>query len=143
MSGNCILQRRPVNSDRALSLQAAYNGLTELEARGLRVNGGKCRIWGPGSNIAGDNGCSGISVQPWAPGGGLTVLGTPVDYPGSHALLGDAWRKAVGAIQEATNVVTSLLDPQCDHHVLRFCLYGCRVNHLLRSTNAYAVLPLV
>ncbi len=39
MSGNCILQRRPVNSDRALSLQAASSGLTELEARVLAARG--------------------------------------------------------------------------------------------------------
>ena len=39
MSGNCVLLRRPVISDRALSLQAASTDLTDLEARVLASRG--------------------------------------------------------------------------------------------------------
>lgn len=39
MSGNCELHRRSVDTDRALSLQAAMPGLTELESRVLAARG--------------------------------------------------------------------------------------------------------
>lgn len=39
MLGNCVLLRRPVDSDRALSVQASISGLTDLEARILAARG--------------------------------------------------------------------------------------------------------
>ena len=123
---------------------AAFTFLrTELGRRGLAINAAKCRLWGPGAPIAQASGCGDTPIVEWAPGGGLTVLGTPVDFPGSCAMLRQSWENAIESLQTATTVVTSQMDPQCAHHILRYCLDGCKVNHLLRASNAYDVLPLV
>ena len=40
-------------------------------------------------------------------------------------------------MEETAAVLTSLTDKQMAHHLLRYCLDACKVNHLLRVTNPY------
>ena len=94
---------------------------------------------GPRINSRSASRCCEVPTVNWTPGSGLTVLGTPIDYPGSTALLGDAWETACDSITEATALVTKELDPQSAHQVLRHCLDGCKVTHLPRSTDSYQV----
>ena len=126
------------------AIGATYQHLrAELAKRGLRINEGKCRVWGPGAALAQRSGCGAMPMPEWGPGGGLTVLGTPVEYPGTSAITRLAWERANEDLQESAAKVTKLMDPQCAHHILRSCLDGCKVNHLLRASNAYQVIPLV
>ena len=123
---------------------AAFACLGEAFKRvGPTVNSAKCRLWGPGALAASMNGCSSVPPTPWVAGSGVTVLGIPVDFPGCTSVLQEAWRKGCEDLRECTSVVTQHLDPQCAHHVLRYCLDGCKLNHLLRGADPYQVSPLV
>ena len=109
---------------------------THLAKLGLQVNTKKCSVWGPGAKQ-----CSGLldtKVIPWLPSTGITVLGTPIPYPGSLQYLEDFWDTRNELIRETLDKLTCLTDTQIAHHLLRKCLDGCKVNHLLRATDCYA-----
>ena len=108
----------------------------ELRKRGLQVNRGKCVLWGPAGSAVPF--CEGIQVTPWEPGSGITVLGTPVGFPGSTDHLDKEWATRLQSIEEAAGILTSLTDKQMAHHLLRHCLDACKVNHLLRATDPYS-----
>jgi hypothetical protein len=106
----------------------------ELGPRGLQTNLSKCQLWGPGvGRWAGPV----LGVVPWTAKEGVTILGVPINYPGSHAYADKYWEQVVEKLRRAVQRVTDLVDPQCAHHLLRKCLDGCKVTHLLRSTNTY------
>ena len=49
-----------------------------------------------------------------------------------------AWKAAAERLHAALERVTALTDAQTAHQLLRKCLDGCKVNHLLRSSDSYA-----
>jgi hypothetical protein len=65
------------------------------------------------------------------------VLGIPVDHPASSDTTKKAWADAAAKIEKASSTITSLTDAQVAHHLLRSCLDGCKVNHLLRASDSY------
>jgi hypothetical protein len=106
----------------------------ELEPRGLQINLSKCQLWGPGvGRWTGPD----LEVVPWSAKEGVTILGVPINYPGSQAYADKYWVQVVEKLRRAVQRVTDLVDPQCAHHLLRKCLDGCKVTHLLRSTDTY------
>jgi hypothetical protein len=109
----------------------------ETERTGIQLNLDKCVLWGPGSHTVPMH--NSLQVVPWEPGSGITVLGTPVDHPRSTSVTAAAWTEATTKLDRAADVVTQVADAQLGHHLIRSCLDGCRVNHLLRSSNSYAV----
>ena len=105
--------------------------MSALEVIGLRVNLGKCTLWGPGATSIADQ--VGIAETAWGPGSGLTVLGIPVDYPGSSKATEQAWEEKVLALEKASQLVVASQRAQIAHHLLRHCVDGCRLTHLLRG----------
>ena len=111
---------------------------SQLEARGLRVNLTKCEVWGPaGPQVTAL--FPDVHLVPWTPDSGITVLGIPVSYPGTHHEHIRHWSKATTSLLEATEKVTKVVDAQTAHHLLRHCLDACKVNHLLRASDCYVV----
>jgi hypothetical protein len=113
---------------------------------GLVLNPTKCRLWGPGVQDRTDPGphfpdempeahvARRIPVTPFSPGEGLTTLGVPADAPGGAAHSIKKWHTAVDQAMELLAALQRFLESQIRHTLLRFCLDGCRVMHLLRST---------
>ena len=59
-------------------LQAALNHLrTRFAKIGLRINLGKCELWGPGAGAV-HKWCPDIPVVPWESKSGVTIQGCPV-----------------------------------------------------------------
>ena len=100
---------------------------------GLSVNLAKCALWGPGSQQVPFS--AGVPIIPWAPNSGCTVLGVPIHYPGSTAHFEAFWAKTVSSLSETLDRVNALTDSQVGHHLIRACLDGCKVNHLLTATD--------
>jgi hypothetical protein len=107
----------------------------EGERTGVQLNLAKCVAWGPAA--ARIPGREHLQLVPWTEGSGITVLGCPVDFPTTTGHTAAAWAEATGRIEKATDLVTSVSDPQLAHHLLRSCLDGCKVNHLLRASDSY------
>ena len=57
-------------------------------------------------------------------------------YPGGEAFALDHWDKITSRLDSTIQTVTSIVDAQLAH-LLRHCLDGCKVNHLLRATVCY------
>jgi len=108
---------------------------TELTKRGLAINRGKCVLWGPAANAVPNT--QDISITPWEPGSGITLLGAPIAFPGTTDYSNQYWAERLQALEHATTTLTSLADKQMAHHLLRHCLDGCKVNHLLRVSDPY------
>lgn len=106
-----------------------------MRARGLKLNLQKCELWGPGVG-AWDG--QDVKIIPWSPPNGITVLGVPVNYPGTTAYAQRFWDDLLGRLREATERLTGQIDPQCGHQLLRKCLDACKVTHLLRAADCYA-----
>ena len=47
------------------------------------------------------------------------------------------WTTVNTKLETAVQLVTGLADAQLAHHLLRSCLDGCKVNHLLRASDCY------
>jgi hypothetical protein len=117
-------------------IQAALSYLETQSAQlGLALNRRKCVLWGPGASHVPDK--QTLTVRDWDKGEGITVLGLPVDPPGSHSALRDAWTQSAAALDKVLDLVTRLPDAQLGHHLLRACADGCRINHLLRGSDSY------
>ena len=136
------------------SVLAKLSDLKEaLQRVGLRLNLGKCRLWGPGFQVnqegapflppelAPNHPSRCIPIVPFGGPTGITALGVPVDAP--KGLRTDPlvapecaakWQKAV----DQTNLLLERLrlypESQVRLTLLRYCLDACRVIHLLRST---------
>ena len=120
----------------AMSVSMAFAVLQrELPAIGLTLNPNKCEIWGPGASYC--HTLQHLTVVPWQPDSGVTCLGVPINYPGSHARTTQAWDKATKVLEVTSKKVTDVTDAQTAHHLLRKCLDACKVNHLLRATDTY------
>ena len=75
----------------AQAVQTALSTLTtDLPGIGLHVNTRKCEVWGPAAHQLA-HACPDVTLVPWIPDGGITVLGIPVGYPGSQAYAKQAW----------------------------------------------------
>ena len=133
---------------------ARLQGLQQaLHKVGLHLNLAKCNLWGPGVQSAYESGphypegCTDehpgrqVPVIPFGGDRGITALGVPVDAPWQlphreetrpecHAVWGRTVEKAGMLLQR----LRGLPDGQIRHALLRYCLDGCRVVHLLRST---------
>ena len=105
----------------------------KLASLGLKVNTSKCEVWGPQGRVVAER-IPGLLLTPWAPESGTTVLGVPISFPGSKVHTEKHWQTRIQALESATDLVTKVTDAQLAHHLLRQCLDGCRVNHLLRAT---------
>jgi hypothetical protein len=124
-----------------------------LERVGLRLNLGKCRLWGPGfqsspegvpslpPGLAHDHPSRSIPIIPFGGSIGITALGVPVDAP--KGLRRDPsvapeceakWQKAVGQTDLLLERLRLYPESQVRLTLLRYCLDACRVVHLLRST---------
>ena len=114
---------------------------------GLWMNPQKCHLWGPGiqtdaaeapampPDMPAGHVARRIPVTPFVPGSGLTTLGVPADAPGGSSHSQGKW---CGVIDQATEMLTKLRtlpDTQLQHALLRYCLDGCKVMHLLRTTD--------
>jgi hypothetical protein len=63
----------------------------------------------------------------------------PGGLPRRNQGVAEAWEEANRKIEDTTTRISQLVDAQLSHHLLRACLDGCRVNHLLRATDTYSV----
>lgn len=109
----------------------------DLGAIGLHVNQRKCEVWGPAAHLF-LAAHEGVAHTPWEPATGITVLGIPVCYPESQAYSKALWARINERLEMTVQMVTSLVDAQLAHHLLRMCLDGCKVNHLLRACDCYS-----
>ncbi len=113
---------------------------------GLALNPTKCKAWGPGLQKANERGptypvdlpqdhigrC--IPVVPFSPGSGVTSLGVPIDAPGGNGHSKAVWDKVVGQTTLLLDRLRLFPTAWTRHVLLRYCLDGCKVMHLLRST---------
>jgi len=113
-----------------------------LKDVGLDVNINKCQLWGPGTRselqatlmgLAGNHPLHHIPAVPFEPTVGITVLGVPVDVPGSLVAGVKKWDTATQATLELLKKLRKLPDGQLRHCLLRHCLDACRVTHLMCS----------
>jgi hypothetical protein len=125
-----------------------------LELHGLALNLAKCKLWGPGilsasqtepqypPELPQDHPGREVPVVPFGGPHGITALGVPIDapkgFPGRDPIVAPECRLRWGQAVEQTNLLLGRLraypEGQVRHALLRYCLDGCRVVHLLRST---------
>ena len=113
---------------------------------GLRLNLGKCCLWGPGiqatgdpvprypDNLPPDHPGRTIPVLPFVPNSGITLLGVPIDFPGSSERTASHWASTVEKSTILLERLRLVPEGQIQHALLRYCLDACRVVHLQRST---------
>jgi hypothetical protein len=113
---------------------------------GLHLNLGKCQLWGPGIQGASDplprypdglpldHPARAIPVMPFVAQSGITLLGVPIDFPGSSHRTCTHWAVTVQKSKTLLDRLRMFPDSQIQHALLRYCLDACRVMHLLRST---------
>jgi len=77
-----------------------------------------------------------MPVTPFAPGHGITTLGIPADSCGGHQHTASKWKTACDATILLLDKLQQFPDVQIRHCLLRYCLDGCRVMHLLRGTDS-------
>jgi hypothetical protein len=124
------------------AISAAFQqARAELCRRGLHINAKKCELWGLGAGYCTNMGE--VRTVPWDSKTGITVLGVPINYPGSMAQSNSAWDQATSKLKITLENVTSVTDAQTAHHLLRKCLDACRVNHLMRASDTYQCAPLL
>ena len=109
---------------------------TDLERQGLHINPAKCELWGPGAAYC--TMLAEVRQVPWDANSGITILGVPINFPGSSTQTVAAWDRATDSLQATRERVTGLADAQTAHHLLRKCLDACKVNHLMRASDTYA-----
>jgi hypothetical protein len=119
-----------------------------LSTVGLCLNLRKCCLWGPGIQAKGDplpRYPSGlpldhpgrlVPVLPFVEHSGITLLGVPIDYPGSMQRTSSHWATTVDKTICLLDRLRLFPDGQVQHALLRYCLDACRVVHLQRSTVA-------
>ena len=119
-------------------LEQVGAALSRLErdaaALGLRLNRGKCVLWGPGASRVPAS--DGLLVRSWEQGEGITVLGLPVDRPGYSSETRRVWESARDSASRIQELIARLPDTQVGHHLLRVWAHGCRLNHLLRGSHS-------
>ena len=113
---------------------------------GLQLNAAKCKAWGPGLRRAGEPGPTypadlpldhvgrSIPVVPFDADSGITSLGVPIDAPGGCGYTAAVWDKVTGQTLQLLDRLRLFPTAWVRHVLLRFCLDGCKVMHLLRST---------
>ena len=121
------------------ALQQLFSGMARI---GLQLNLAKCVVWGPGlANMTPNT----MMLQqmkeiPWAPGTGVTVLGSPVTYPGDgEAFIRTFWQAKLQEMKTLLDRISVIGHSQFEHCLLRACADVCRVNHLLRSTSTLLI----
>ena len=128
-----------------------------LEPIGLKLNLGKCKLWGPGIQVVDNNNQAEprypeglarlhpgreVPVVPFGWGCGITALGVPIDAPkgapGRDPTVAPEclrrWEQAVEQICLILERLRAYPEGQVRKDLLRYCLDACRVVHLLRST---------
>jgi len=115
--------------------QAALHLGNRFANLGLLLNTAKCTLWGP---IASEVLLEGVPVVPWSLEHGITVLGCPVNHPGSSYHTKAAWQQATEKVGKICGKLSALGNPQIAHYLMQNCVDACRVTHLLRASDAYA-----
>ena len=116
---------------------------------GVKLNPGKCRLWGPGSaplegeDMDLDSLWNTIPRVPWSADSGLKVLGLPVCYPGTSKFAETTFSEVLRDLQEACEVLQNLGDPQTEHLLLRYCMDACRIMHYLRGIDCTPLTGLI
>ena len=125
-----------------------------LEPIGLTLTLAKCRLWGPGiqsvsqthpvypPGLPEDHPGRVVPVIPFGGSHRITALGVPIDaprgFPGRDPSVAPECQLRWGQAVAQTNVLLERLraypEGQVRHALLRYCLDGCRVVHILRST---------
>ena len=77
-----------------------------------------------------------VPVLPFVELSGITLLGVPIDYPGSMQRTSSHWATTVDKTICLLDRLRLFPDGQVQHALLRYCLDACRVVHLQRSTVA-------
>ena len=107
------------------------------------LNPEKCTLWGPGTRhlrmTPPYDMLSGVKVIPFREGSGTTVLGVPVNFPGSHVQTDALWKLVPDAVQLACSRLPSLHNTPMQHLLLQSCLDACKVTHLLRAADSFGV----
>ena len=121
-------------------LHMAFQVLGQMaEERGLAVNLGKCRLWGPAFSkgmpiaIPQNSALRHTPVIPWGPKSGIQVLGIPVCFPTDNDFANSIWEKREAKVKQATNVLDCFPQSHIQCTILRYCLTACKVNDLLRA----------
>ena len=119
---------------------------------GLQLNLAKCKLWGPGiqtisdphprypPGLMSDHPSRMMPVIPFGGPQGITALGVPIDVPKGFPERNSpdapeclaVWGKAVGTTNLLLERLRAYPEGQVCHALLRYCLDGCRVVHLLR-----------
>ena len=112
---------------------------------GLRLNLGKCCLWGPGIQATGDplprypvglplDHPGRLVPVPFVENSGIVLLGVPIDFPGSAQRTETHWVATVDKSIRLLDRLRLFPEGQIQHALLRYCLDACRVVHLQRST---------
>ena len=73
-------------------------------------------------------------MLPFVDNSGITLLGVPIDFPGSMHRTLNHWAVTVDKTIFLLDRLRLFPDGQIQHALLRYCLDACRVVHLQRST---------
>ena len=117
-----------------------------LASVGLEVNLRKCCLWGPActtdstmtedglpENLSLHHPLRKVPVVPYGSSTGITVLGVPVDAPGSLTHAKHKWSETVQHTATTLEALRQYPNAQVRHCLLRHCLDACKVNHLMRA----------
>ena len=80
-----------------------------------------------------------IPVTPWEEASSITVVGIPINYPGSHQQTSAVWDNTLHKLSDACTCLNTLGNPQVQYTILSSWLDACKVNQLLRSSNTMAL----
>ena len=108
----------------------------KLVPLGLQVNLSKTTIWGPAAlmidTLPNSSLLRAISVVPYVPNSGITLLGVPVHFPGTPAYLLERLRDTVLQVRRSCTVLTTKLrDTQTQLALIRGCFAACKFTFLL------------
>ena len=78
--------------------------------------------------------CRTIPVLPFVPNSGITLLGVPIDIPGSSECTASHWASTVDKSTMLLERLSLVPEGQIQHALLRYYLDACRVVPVQRST---------
>jgi hypothetical protein len=123
---------------RLSALEEALHRICVMGAEvGLEVNLSKCILWTPlgADAVAQYPGLRRVQQVPYTNHEGVRVLGTPVGHPDGDGAFGRRlFQRSLGELREMCRILTHLPATHCQYTLLRYCLDGCRLVFLLRTT---------
>ena len=103
------------------------------------MNFSKCVLWTPVAqeDLAPYRTLSQVHKPAYTSDEGIRVLGAPVVHPeGDGAFSRALFNKSLDQMREMCRVLTHLPAAHVQYTLLRYCMDGCRLNFLLRATQA-------